>query len=46
VDFDDLADRVVAVGEEGSGTYLTAKILFEVSEVKPGNSSLSERTRP
>jgi TRAP transporter TAXI family solute receptor len=35
VDFDDLADRVVAVGEEGSGTYLTAKILFEVSEVKP-----------
>jgi len=35
VDFDDLADRVVAVGEEGSGTYLTAKILFEISEVKP-----------
>jgi len=35
VDFDDLADRVVAIGEEGSGTYLTAKILFEVSEVKP-----------
>jgi uncharacterized protein len=34
-DFDDLADRVVAIGEEGSGTYLTAKILFEVSEVKP-----------
>jgi TRAP transporter TAXI family solute receptor len=34
-DFDDLADRVVAVGEEGSGTYLTARILFEVSDVKP-----------
>ncbi len=34
-DFDDLADRVVAIGEEGSGTYLTARILFEVSEVKP-----------
>jgi hypothetical protein len=34
-DFDDLADRVVAIGEEGSGTYLTAKILFEVSDVKP-----------
>jgi TRAP transporter TAXI family solute receptor len=34
-DFDDLADRVVAIGEEGSGTYLTAKILFAVSEVKP-----------
>jgi TRAP transporter TAXI family solute receptor len=35
VDFDDLADRVVAIGEEGSGTYLTAKILFEVADVKP-----------
>jgi len=34
-DFDDLADRVVAIGEEGSGTYLTARILFEVSAVKP-----------
>jgi uncharacterized protein len=34
-DFDDLADRVVAIGEEGSGTYLTAKILFELSDVKP-----------
>ena len=34
-DFDDLADRVVAVGEEGSGTNLTARLLFEVSDVKP-----------
>jgi len=34
-DFDDLADRVVAIGEEGSGTYLTGKILFELSDVKP-----------
>ncbi len=34
-DFDDLADRVVAIGEEGSGTYLTAKILFEISDIKP-----------
>ena len=34
-DFDGLADRVVAIGEEGSGTYLTARILFEVSDVKP-----------
>jgi TRAP-type uncharacterized transport system substrate-binding protein len=33
-DFDDLTDRVVP-GEEGSGTYLTAKILFEVADVKP-----------
>jgi uncharacterized protein len=34
-DFDDLAGRRVAIGEEGSGTYLTARLLFEVSEVKP-----------
>jgi TRAP transporter TAXI family solute receptor len=34
-DFDDLTDRVVAIGEEGSGTYLTARLLFEVSDVKP-----------
>jgi TRAP transporter TAXI family solute receptor len=34
-DFDDLADRRVAVGREGSGTYLTARLLFKVSEVTP-----------
>ena len=34
-DFDDLAGKRVAVGKEGSGTYLTAKLLFEVSDVKP-----------
>jgi len=34
-DFDDLAGRTVAVGEEGSGTYLTARILLEVADVKP-----------
>jgi TRAP transporter TAXI family solute receptor len=34
-DFDDLADRRVAVGREGSGTYLTARLLFNVSEVAP-----------
>jgi TRAP transporter TAXI family solute receptor len=33
--FDDLADRRVAVGREGSGTYLTARLLFDVSEVVP-----------
>ncbi len=33
--FEDLADRRVAIGEEGSGIYLTARILFEVSDVKP-----------
>jgi uncharacterized protein len=34
-DFDDLADRVVAIGREGSGTYLTARLLLKVSDVTP-----------
>jgi uncharacterized protein len=34
-DFDDLADRRVAIGREGSGTYLTARLLFKLSEVNP-----------
>jgi TRAP transporter TAXI family solute receptor len=34
-DFDGLDGKRVAVGQEGSGTYLTAKILFEVSDTKP-----------
>jgi hypothetical protein len=34
-DFDDLANKRVAIGKEGSGTYLTARLLFEVSEIKP-----------
>ena len=34
-DFDELAGKRVAVGEEGSGTYLTARLLFEVSRIKP-----------
>src|SRR5512139_118691 len=34
-DFDGLQGRRVAVGEDGSGTYLTARLLFEVSGVKP-----------
>jgi len=34
-DFDDLTDKRVAVGREGSGTYLTARLLFKVSEVQP-----------
>src|SRR5206468_3591706 len=34
-DFDDLSDRRVAVGREGSGTYLTARLLFKLSEVTP-----------
>jgi uncharacterized protein len=35
IDFDDLADRTVAIGAEGSGIYLTARLLFESSDVKP-----------
>jgi TRAP transporter TAXI family solute receptor len=34
-DFDDLADRRVAIGRDGSGTYLTARLLFKVAEVAP-----------
>jgi TRAP transporter TAXI family solute receptor len=34
-DFNGLSDQRVAVGEDGSGTYLTAKLLFEVSGIKP-----------
>jgi uncharacterized protein len=34
-EFDDLAGRRVAVGREGSGTYLTARLLFKLSEVAP-----------
>ena len=36
LNFDDLAGKRVAVGKEGSGTYLTARLLFEVSDVRPG----------
>ena len=34
-EFDDLAGRRVAVGREGSGTYLTARLLFKLSDVQP-----------
>lgn len=34
-DFDNLEGKRVAVGEDGSGTYLTARLLFAVSGVKP-----------
>jgi len=34
-DFDGLAGRRVAVGEDGSGTFLTSRLLFEVSGVRP-----------
>jgi len=34
-DFDELADKRVAIGREGSGTYLTARLMFKVSEIEP-----------
>jgi len=34
-DFDDLAGRRVAIGQEESGTYLTARLLFEISGLQP-----------
>jgi len=33
--FDGLENKRVAIGKEGSGTYLTARLLFEVSGVQP-----------
>lgn len=36
-EFDELSGKKVAIGQEGSGTYLTAKLLFEISEVKPSS---------
>ena len=36
LNFDDLEGKRVAVGKEGSGTYLTARLIFEVSDVRPG----------
>ncbi len=36
VEFDGLEGKKVAIGQEGSGTYLTAKLLFEVSGIVPG----------
>jgi TRAP transporter TAXI family solute receptor len=34
-DFDYLADKKVAIGKEGSGTYLTSKLLFKVAGFEP-----------
>lgn len=39
-DFDDLAGRRVAIGRDGSGTYLTARLLFKLSEVTPAEMVL------
>ena len=35
-DFDQLAGKRVAIGREGRGTYLTARLLFKLSAVRPG----------
>ncbi len=37
-DFDNLEGKRVAIGQEGSGSYLTAKLLFEVSGIKPATT--------
>src|SRR5215470_1923926 len=34
-DFEDLAGKRVAVGRDGSGTFLTARVLLQLSDVKP-----------
>jgi uncharacterized protein len=33
--FEDLADKRVAIGREGSGNFLTARLLFNLSEITP-----------
>jgi TRAP transporter TAXI family solute receptor len=33
--FEDLQGKRVAIGKDGSGTYLTARLLFELSGIKP-----------
>ena len=37
ISFDDLEGKNVAIGKEGSGTYLTAKLLFKVSGIEPAD---------
>jgi TRAP transporter TAXI family solute receptor len=39
-DFDDLTGKRVAIGRDGSGTYLTARLLFKLSEVAPAEMVL------
>lgn len=36
--FDDLEGKTVAIGKEGSGTYLTSRLLFEISGVEPAKT--------
>ena len=37
IDFDYLASKKVAIGKEGSGTYLTAKLLLKVAGIEPAD---------
>jgi uncharacterized protein len=39
-DFEELTGKRVAIGREGSGTYLTARVLLQLSEVKPSTTLL------
>jgi uncharacterized protein len=39
-DFDELTGKRVAIGREGSGTYLTARVLLQLSDVKPATTVL------
>jgi TRAP transporter TAXI family solute receptor len=39
-DFDDLAGKRIAIGREGSGTYLTARVFLQLSELKPAATVL------
>ena len=39
-DFEELTGKRVAIGREGSGTYLTARVLLQLSEVKPATTLL------
>jgi uncharacterized protein len=39
-DFDDLAGKRVAIGRDGSGTYLTTRLLFKLAEVTPSETAL------
>ena len=44
-EFDDLAGRRVAVGREGSGTYLTARLLFKLLRGHPGRDGPDRHAR-
>jgi TRAP transporter TAXI family solute receptor len=43
-ELDDLTGRRVAIGREGSGTYLTARLLFKLADVTPAEAVLIDTT--